>query len=56
MSEKNCQTCNTSITNDSGKTEFNCPQCNNETITRCKNCRLNAVKYSCKKCNFGGPN
>ncbi|MCL5675210.1 MAG: zinc finger domain-containing protein [Candidatus Marsarchaeota archaeon] len=34
---------------------FDCPQCGNEVIVRCHECRKTHTKYRCSKCNFEGP-
>lgn len=35
--------------------EFECPQCGEGIIVRCKSCRVLGVKYVCDKCGFKGP-
>ena len=32
-----------------------CPNCGNEEIGRCAQCRDQGVKYECSKCGFVGP-
>jgi len=39
---------------EQGATTFYCPSCQ-EGIGRCRNCREQSVKYTCKKCGFVGP-
>jgi len=51
-----CSSCKKEIANDEGTVMFKCPNCGKVEITRCRHCRLSAVKYKCKECNFEGPN
>ncbi|MCX8166401.1 MAG: zinc finger domain-containing protein [Candidatus Micrarchaeota archaeon] len=34
---------------------FKCPDCGDEEIIRCQNCRKKVVEYVCGKCGFVGP-
>ena len=34
---------------------FKCPQCGEEEIIRCNECRETHTKYRCKACEFEGP-
>ncbi|MBU0615683.1 MAG: DUF1610 domain-containing protein [Nanoarchaeota archaeon] len=53
---EHCTSCKKSITNDTGTTRFNCPNCGKEEIIRCRHCREIASKYKCSQCGFEGPN
>jgi Zn-ribbon RNA-binding protein len=53
---KHCTSCNTVLTNDTGATTFQCPNCGKFEIVRCKKCREIVVKYKCPECGFIGPN
>ncbi|MBN2454100.1 DUF1610 domain-containing protein [Candidatus Woesearchaeota archaeon] len=55
MADVFCLSCKKKITNLS-VTRFMCPECGKYEIVRCKSCRENAVKYTCPKCGFTGPN
>lgn len=56
ITKKKCISCQKSITNDTGSVEFNCPNCGEHKIIRCKQCRKIVAQYTCPKCNFVGPN
>jgi hypothetical protein len=56
MVEKVCTSCKVRITNDSGSTIFNCPECGKSEIVRCGHCRKVGAKYTCPECGFSGPN
>ncbi len=51
-----CSSCNVDIVNISGSVQFACPNCGEETIVRCADCRKKSIKYHCSKCGFEGPN
>jgi Zn-ribbon RNA-binding protein len=54
--ELKCTSCNKNITNDGGSARFKCPNCSKQEMVRCKDCRVNAVRYKCPECGFEGPN
>lgn len=51
-----CTSCKKNVANDSGTVVFKCPKCGKTDVIRCKHCRVTAVKYRCKDCDFEGPN
>ena len=51
-----CLSCGKRIANDAGMAKFQCPNCLKYDIIRCKQCRVDAVKYTCPNCEFEGPN
>ncbi|MBS3145910.1 RNA-binding protein [Candidatus Woesearchaeota archaeon] len=53
---KQCNSCQTRLTNLSGSTTFKCPSCSKQEIVRCKHCREIGAKYLCSECSFSGPN
>ena len=38
-----------------GYSIFDCPNCGENIIGRCRNCREHNTPYTCEKCNFTGP-
>ena len=54
--ESFCSSCKKSVRNDTGNAAFDCPKCGAFPIIRCRNCREKAVRYTCPKCGFSGPN
>lgn len=50
---KKCSSCGREV--KSRYSEFKCPQCGEEKIVRCEDCRTLATKYTCGKCGFTGP-
>lgn len=38
-----------------GSASFNCPQCGQVLVGRCKQCRDQSVPYKCTGCGFTGP-
>ena len=53
---KHCTSCNVSVVNDQGSTNFLCPNCGKQEIVRCRKCREIVTKYKCPECGFIGPN
>ncbi len=51
-----CISCKKDVTNDKGVAKFKCPECGKGKIIRCRHCREIAAKYTCKNCDFSGPN
>jgi len=49
-----CSSCGVRLV-DRGSTTFNCPQCGETVIGRCKQCRDQSVVYKCGKCGYSGP-
>jgi len=45
-----------SVANTAGSVSFKCPKCLEITITRTRNEREIAAKYTCTACGFVGPN
>lgn len=56
MEELKCSSTKAKITNDSGATKFNCPNCSKSEIIRSKKARELVIKYTCPSCGFEGPN
>ncbi len=54
MADKVCSSCGIRLQGN-GNTFFKCPNCGNEEIGRCAQCRDQGVKYECSKCGFVGP-
>ncbi len=54
QNEKICSSCGIRLTGK-GITFFPCPNCGQNEIGRCYNCRDQSVKYICPKCGFSGP-
>jgi predicted RNA-binding Zn-ribbon protein involved in translation (DUF1610 family) len=44
------------VANTAGSVSFLCPKCESTTITRTRNEREIAAKYTCTDCGFTGPN
>ncbi|MGC8546913.1 MAG: zinc finger domain-containing protein [Thermoplasmata archaeon] len=49
-----CSSCGVGL-QEKGATTFRCPNCGEEIISRCDNCRELSVPYQCSKCGFRGP-
>ena len=56
MESKLCISTKKRIDNDPGAVIFMCPKCNDYEIVRSAYARKNAIKYTCPRCNFCGPN
>jgi Zn-ribbon RNA-binding protein len=56
MEEKICLSTKRKVANDSGSVSFKCPKCLDYEIVRSTHARSNAIKYTCPKCGFEGPN
>ncbi len=54
LGKDTCTSCGTGLI-DKGFSIFSCPNCGEETIGRCKNCREHSTPYKCVKCEFVGP-
>ena len=54
--EKKSTATKANLANDRGAVVFRCPKCGETEIVRTSNERANAVKYTCSKCGFTGPN
>lgn len=52
--EKICTSCGRRLVKGKS-TVFTCPNCGEQEIGRCANCRDQSVAYVCPKCNFSGP-
>ncbi len=50
-----CTTCKRNVISDEGWVKFKCPNCGEETIVRCSQCRRLSNPYVCPKCGFEGP-
>jgi len=50
-----CSSCNASLVGQEEFVKFKCPQCGEEEIIRCAQCKKLSVKYKCGKCGFEGP-
>lgn len=46
---------NQKLVNDSAHITFMCPKCQDAEISRSRNARVLAKKYTCPKCDFVGP-
>ncbi|MCK4614826.1 MAG: DUF1610 domain-containing protein [Thermoplasmata archaeon] len=49
-----CSSCGIPIVG-SGFSRFNCPNCGQVQINRCRHCRDQSVNYTCPECGFMGP-
>jgi predicted RNA-binding Zn-ribbon protein involved in translation (DUF1610 family) len=56
MESKRSTAMGVSIVNDKGSVNFRCPKCGETEVIRSRYERENAVKYTCEKCGFSGPN
>ncbi|MDP3639894.1 MAG: zinc finger domain-containing protein [Nanoarchaeota archaeon] len=56
MEQKICSATKKRINNDPGSVTFPCPQCKDYEIVRSSHARRAALRYTCPKCNFLGPN
>ncbi len=56
MEPKRSTAMKASVANDKGGVSFPCPKCGGSEIVRVRNERENAVRYTCEKCGFTGPN
>jgi len=50
-----CVSCGVNVTGQEEFVKFNCPNCNDNVIIRCKQCKKLANTYKCTKCSFEGP-
>jgi predicted RNA-binding Zn-ribbon protein involved in translation (DUF1610 family) len=50
-----CSTCGVDVLAKKNFVKFSCPNCAEETIIRCSNCKQLSNKYVCGKCQFTGP-
>jgi len=51
-----CSSCGKKVLGDPEKTEFPCPKCGKQILTRCGHCRAVVAKFKCPECGFEGPN
>ena len=51
-----CNSCNTSVVNETESVKFDCPSCGKYSIIRCSKCRKIVTRYKCPECGFEGPN
>ncbi|MEW5896375.1 MAG: zinc finger domain-containing protein [Nanoarchaeota archaeon] len=56
MEARRCISTKKKIDNDPGAVTFKCPRCSDYEISRSTYARKNAIKYSCPRCGFTGPN
>jgi Zn-ribbon RNA-binding protein len=50
-----CSSCGISLIGQENFVKFNCPNCSEIAIVRCKQCKTLSIPYKCEKCNFEGP-
>ncbi|MGP6219810.1 zinc finger domain-containing protein [Caldiplasma sukawensis] len=50
----NCTSCGRGLVEE-GYSIFDCPQCGEQVIGRCRICREQTTPYTCEKCGFQGP-
>ncbi|AAT43748.1 zinc finger domain-containing protein [Picrophilus oshimae] len=53
-STDNCTSCGIGLV-EPGYSIFDCPNCGEAVIGRCKQCREHSTDYVCPKCGFKGP-
>ncbi|MCL4359042.1 MAG: zinc finger domain-containing protein [Candidatus Thermoplasmatota archaeon] len=49
-----CTSCGIGLV-EVGYSIFDCPNCGEEVIGRCKDCREHSTHYVCSACGFQGP-
>lgn len=54
MATNKCSSCGQGLI-DAGFSIFQCPNCGEAEIGRCKGCREHSTSYECPKCGFVGP-
>jgi len=47
-----CNSCSKEITPGEISENFNCPNCKNEKIWRCEECKAKSKKYHCRGCGY----
>ncbi|GGM73540.1 hypothetical protein GCM10007108_09420 [Thermogymnomonas acidicola] len=52
--KENCSSCGVGLI-EVGYSVFPCPNCGEELIGRCKECREHSTQYVCPSCGFVGP-
>ncbi|MEM4835367.1 zinc finger domain-containing protein [Ferroplasma sp. Type II] len=52
--KETCTSCGIGLV-EVGYSIFECPNCGEEMIGRCKQCREHSTQYECQKCGFKGP-
>ncbi|RLJ02838.1 MAG: RNA-binding protein [Candidatus Aenigmatarchaeota archaeon] len=50
-----CSTCGVNLISEDDFVRFECPNCGETEIIRCKKCRRVKNHYKCEKCGFVGP-
>lgn len=50
-----CSTCKTHVMARDNFVQFDCPECGEERIVRCRSCKNISNRYVCSKCGFSGP-
>jgi predicted RNA-binding Zn-ribbon protein involved in translation (DUF1610 family) len=50
-----CVTCGKDLVGEEDFVKFQCPQCGEMTIVRCRKCKTLSSPYKCVKCGFEGP-
>ncbi|MFQ6055571.1 MAG: zinc finger domain-containing protein [Methanosarcinales archaeon] len=50
-----CSTCGINVTGQEDFVKFDCPECGETVIIRCRKCKKLSNKYVCEKCGFEGP-
>lgn len=53
--EMECNSCGINLIGSDDFVKFQCPQCGETTIIRCRKCRRKKNTYRCEKCGFEGP-
>lgn len=51
----NCNSCGVHVGAEDIFVKFECPNCLEEIIVRCKKCKALINEYICPKCKFVGP-
>lgn len=51
---ENCSSCGVPLEGEAA-TSFDCPECGETQIGRCRTCRDQSAKYSCSDCGHTGP-
>ncbi|MCL4357206.1 MAG: zinc finger domain-containing protein [Candidatus Thermoplasmatota archaeon] len=46
-----CSSCGKGLVGE-GFSIFDCPECGDSIIGRCRSCREHSTKYSCEKCGY----
>lgn len=50
-----CNSCGKNLVSSDNFVQFECPNCGETEVIRCKKCRRKQNVYKCKNCGFEGP-